>query len=101
MTLASRQLAPGAFLHKKSLAFELQADGGVRWGPAGPGTFFTCQTECTPDAAAYLCLRFEKQGTEYLFKVDDAGTEAVPVHAYDACGARGFSVGEPLLRERK
>ncbi len=96
VTLASRQLAPGAFLHKKSLAFELQADGGVRWGPAGRGTFFTCQTECAPDARNHLCLRLDSNGSEFLFRGSDAGPEALPVRASDACGARGFAAGEPL-----
>ncbi len=97
ITLASRQLT-GAFNDKKGLVFAVQSDGGVQWGPAGRGTFFTCQAECSPDAGSYLCLGFEAPSREYMFQADDAGVVARPVRTYDACGAREVVEGESIRR---
>ena len=99
VTLAARQLT-GAFHDKKRLVFAVQPDGGVRWGPAGRGTFFTCQTECTPDAGSHLCLGFEPSSREYLFQAEDAGMVARHVRSYDACGAREVVDGEVLQQRR-
>ena len=99
VTLASRQLT-GAFHDKKGLVFAVQSDGGVKWGPAGRGTFFTCQTECTPDAGSHLCLGFEAPSREYMFQAEDAGAVAKPVRFNDACGAREIIGGEGLRQAR-
>lgn len=98
VTLAARELT-GAFHDKKGLVFAVQPDGGVNWGSEGRGTFFTCQTECTPDAGSHLCLGFEASLQEYMFQADDAGVVARPVRSFDACGAREVVVGEVLRRQ--
>lgn len=95
VTLAARQLT-GAFHDKKGLVFAMQRDGGVKWGSAGRGTFFSCQTECAPDARSQLCVGFESPSREYMFQAEDAGIVARPVHTYDACGAREVVEGEAL-----
>ncbi len=77
----------------------MQPDGGMNWGPAGRGTFFTCQTECTPDAGSHLCLGFESPAHDYVFQTEDAGVVAKPVRPYDACGAREVVEGEVLRRQ--
>ena len=72
----------------------------MKWGSAGRGTFFSCQTECTPDAGSKLCIRFEAPSREYLFRAEDAGVVARPVRAYDACGAREVAPDEPIRQRR-
>lgn len=79
--------------------FAVQPDGGVKWGAGRRGTFFTCQTECTPDAGSQLCLGFESPSREYMFQATDAGVLARPVRSYDACGAREVVEGEALTRK--
>lgn len=100
VTLASRQLS-GAFHDKKGLVFAVQPDGGVKWGPGGTGTFFSCKTECTPAARSELCLAFEGQRREYLFQAEDGGVVGKPVRSFDACGARELVEGESLMSKPK
>ena len=79
----------------------MQPDGGVKWGAGGRGTFFSCQTECTPDAGSRLCLSLEAPPREYLFQAEDGDVVARPVKPYDACGAREVVDGEAPLKQRR
>ena len=76
LRLAARTLPAGAYKRPDGgLVFQLDADGGVRWGRGPtPGRFFLCMSDCAEGAREQLCLRLKDTGgASAVFEKLDGG----------------------------